>query len=110
MKKTYITIIVLFVLMIVWNWNVGAAQLSERSCANLAVISSEVVWAREVGADKELVRLSITDMSNDVQSAVVTIVLKTFENLWATSTNWRDVAQIVMQDCYMRRGFYPDSI
>jgi len=85
------------------SWSV---TLNSEGCGLYAVWSGSVVWARQVGADREKVRVSLVELNDDDTSGAIGLVLKDVDKLWATSAPWASVMQIVYRDCIRRRGVY----
>lgn len=86
-----------------------AVQLDRMGCLSYAAWSYDVVWAREVGADKEKVRVSLIEMTDSDDSGVLRLVLLDFERLWTTREPRRAVSDGVMRDCAARRGRYGEA-
>ena len=84
----------------------AAIQLNGEGCMAYAVWSRDIIWAREVGADKDKVRVSLIEMADTDESGVLRLVLREFENLWNTYAERGVVGNWVFRDCLARRGRY----
>ncbi len=105
----WFVIALLFIFVLAWNTIAGAVQLDEMGCMNYAVWSGDIVWAREVGADKDKVRVFLIEMADQDETGVLRLVLREFEHLWATRADRIAVGQIVLRDCFARRGRYEET-
>jgi hypothetical protein len=83
-----------------------AAQLTPQGCMVYAAWSADIVWAREVGADKEKVRASVKAEAEEAAP----LLLRQFDVLWATGMPRGAVAQAVFNECNARRGQYGDEV
>ena len=106
----WFVILLLFSAALAWNYHAGAVVLDQHGCVEYAVWSRDVIWAREVGADKKKVRASLIELRDEVPSGVIGLILRDFELLWATYADRRVVAQVVLRDCYSRAGRYEDPL
>ena len=88
----------------------AAIQLDQRGCLELAIWSRDVIWARDMGADKDKVRASVEEMGRDEPSGVFVIVLRQFDALWGTEVPRRAVAQMQYDECARLRGQYGDAV
>lgn len=101
----------IFIAVVAWALLVAASlseavQLDERGCGIYAVWSANVVWAREVGADKDKVRASVVAENDAEPNPALHLVLRDFEILWATSAPWKMVMMLIHRECFSRRGNY----
>ena len=87
----------------------AAIQLTSQGCDALAGWSFDVVWARQVGADKEKVRASLVELADRDRRGIMRLLLRDFEMLWATNAAPEIVLQIVQLDCHQRRGKYGEG-
>ena len=83
--------------------------LSQRGCQSYASWSGNLVWARELGADKEKARLELTALDRKTPASIYELMLRNLESLWVTSANWEQVTLVVLQDCINRRGMYESA-
>jgi hypothetical protein len=81
-----------------------AVQLDQQGCLALAVWSHDVALMRDVGADKEKVRAYFE--KNKDEHPIYVVLLRRFEELWATKEVLQEIAPPVYQDCIRRRGQY----
>lgn len=107
-------IIRIFALIVLWCLLTAASlshavQLDERGCASYAVWAHDVLWAREVGADKDKVRVSLVEISEAPGGEPVQLILRAFDELWATSIPRQQVLQMIYRDCVQRRGRYGEG-
>ena len=59
----YLVILLVIVLALAWASIASAAvQLDGQGCMEYAIWSRDLVWARDVGADREKVRASLAEM------------------------------------------------
>ena len=88
--------------------NTAEAQivLSQRGCQTYASWSGNLVWARDIGADKERARQELVGLDAKTPSNIYALMLRNLESLWTTSANWESVTLVILQDCINRRGMY----
>ena len=80
--------------------------LSQRGCQTYASWSGNLVWARDLGADKEKARAELVMLDEKTPSNIYALMLRNLESLWATTANWEQVTIVILQDCINRRGQY----
>lgn len=80
--------------------------LSQRGCQSYASWSGNLVWARDLGADKEKARGELVALDQKTPSSIYALMLRNLESLWTTSANWESVTLLILQDCINRRGMY----
>ena len=80
--------------------------LSQRGCQTYASWSGNLVWARDIGADKEKARAELVGLDAKTPSNIYALMLRNLESLWTTSANWESVTLVILQDCINRRGQY----
>jgi len=80
--------------------------LSQRGCQTYASWSGNLVWARDIGADKEKARQELVGLDAKTPSNIYALMLRNLESLWTTSANWESVTLVILQDCINRRGMY----
>ena len=80
--------------------------LSQRGCQTYASWSGNLVWARDLGADKTKAYAELIALDTKTPSTIYALLLRNFESLWATTANWEQVTLVVLQDCITRRGQY----
>ena len=83
--------------------------LSQRACQSYASWSGNLVWARELGADKERARVELTALDRKTPASIYELMLRNLESLWVTTANWEQVTLVVLQDCINRRGMYESA-
>lgn len=87
-----------------------SVDLDQQGCLEYAIWSGDLVWAREIGADRELTRASLKEMRAESDSQVFVLLLRDLDDLWATRASRNDVMQAVAQECIARRGKYDKLI
>jgi hypothetical protein len=80
--------------------------LSQRGCQTYASWSGNLVWARDIGADKEKARAELVGLDAKTPSNIYALMLRNLESLWTTTANWESVTLVILQDCINRRGMY----
>jgi hypothetical protein len=80
--------------------------LSQRGCQTYASWSGNLVWARDIGADKERARAELVGLDAKTPSNIYALMLRNLESLWTTTANWESVTLVLLQDCINRRGMY----
>ena len=87
----------------------AAITLTQRGCQTYASWSGNLVWARDLGADKEKARAELVALDQKTPSSIFALMLRDLESLWTTKANWELVTQAVLQDCINRRGMYESA-
>lgn len=87
----------------------ASINLSQRGCQSYASWSGNLVWARDLGADKEKARAELTALDRKTPSSIYELMLRNLESLWATTAHWEQVTLVVLQDCINRRGTYESA-
>lgn len=93
----------------------AAIQLDGQGCMEYGIWSRDLVWARDMGADREKVRASLAEMRAESGAAgiaagvVFDLLLRDLDRLWSTHASRHAVMQTVVRDCVARRGFYGDE-
>ena len=80
--------------------------LTQRGCQTYASWSGNLVWARDLGADKEKARSELVTLDAKTPSNIYALMLRNLESLWTTTANWESVTLVILQDCINRRGQY----
>lgn len=80
--------------------------LSQRGCQSYASWSGNLVWARDLGADKTKAHAELVALDVKTPSSIYALLLRNFDSLWGTSANWEQVTLAVLQDCISRQGRY----
>ena len=80
--------------------------LTQRGCQTYASWSGNLVWARDLGADKEKARAELVALDEKTPSNIYALMLRNLESLWTTTANWEQVTLVILQDCINRRGQY----
>jgi hypothetical protein len=81
-------------------------RLTQRGCMMYSTWSGNLVWARDLGADKEKARAELIALDQKRPSSIYTLMLRELDALWSTSATWEDVTVLVLQDCISRGGRY----
>ena len=81
-------------------------RLGQRACQTYASWSGNLVWARDLGADKDKARAELISLDEKTPSSIYALMLRNLESLWTTSANWESVTLVILQDCINRRGMY----
>ena len=87
----------------------SALTLDHNGCIGLAIWHRDVLWARDVGADKAKVKASIQEMYRLEPHPVFTLLLRNFDSLWATGMPGPAVMESVYKECVGRKGVYGDA-
>ena len=80
--------------------------LSQRGCQTYASWSGNLVWARDLGADKERARAELVMLDEKTPSSIFALMLRNLDLLWTTKADWESVTIVILQDCIKRRGAY----
>ena len=80
--------------------------LSPAGCQSYAAWSGNLVWASDLGADKEKARDDLVQRDQKTPSSIFALMLQNLDALWNTSAGWEDVTAMLLQDCIQRRGIY----
>jgi len=80
--------------------------LSQRGCQTYASWSGNLVWARDIGADKEKARAELVTLDKKTPESIYALMLRNLDVLWTTSADWESVTLVLLQDCINRRGAY----
>ena len=84
--------------------------LSQRACQSYASWSGNLVWARDLGADKAKARAELVSLDAKTPATIYALLLRNFDSLWSTNAHWEQVTLVVLQDCINRQGRYESSI
>jgi hypothetical protein len=84
-------------------------RLSQRACQTYASWSGNLVWARDLGADKEKARSELIGLDQKTPLTIYALMLRNLETLWATTADWESVTLVILQDCINRRGMYEEA-
>ena len=87
----------------------AAITLTQRGCQSYASWSGNLVWARDLGADKAKARAELVALDQKTPSSIYALMLMNLETLWATTANWEAVTLALLQDCINRRGTYQEN-
>lgn len=87
----------------------AAITLTQRGCQTYASWSGNIVWARDLGADKEKTRAELLGLDQKTPANIYTLMLRNLETLWTTTANWETVTLVILQDCINRRGMYEEA-
>lgn len=80
--------------------------LTQRGCQTYASWSGNLVWARDLGADKDKARAELVALDEKTPFNIYALMLRNLDSLWTTSANWEAVTLVILQDCINRRGTY----
>jgi hypothetical protein len=80
--------------------------LTQRGCQTYASWSGNLVWARDLGADKEKARAELVMLDKKTPSNIYALMLRNLDSLWTTTADWESVTLVLLQDCINRRGAY----
>jgi hypothetical protein len=80
--------------------------LTQRGCQTYASWSGNLVWARDLGADKEKARAELIALDKKTPSNIYALMLRNLDVLWTTTADWESVTLVILQDCINRRGAY----
>lgn len=81
-------------------------RLSQRACQTYASWSGNLVWARDIGADKERARTELVGLDQKTPLTIFALMLRNLDTLWSTTADWESVTLVILQDCINRRGMY----
>jgi len=86
----------------------AAAQitLSPNGCQTYAVWSGNLVWASDLGADKEKARADLVARDQKTPASIFALMLQNIDALWDTAADWEEVTVALLKDCIARRGTY----
>lgn len=94
----------------------AAARLDQDGCLAYSVWSRDLIWARDVGADRDKVRESLEAMRAQLRDtqpgavALMDLLLRDLDGLWRTTVARDLVLQFVLRDCLGRRGVYDEDV
>jgi hypothetical protein len=80
--------------------------LTQRGCQTYASWSGNLVWARDLGADKEKARAELVALDKKTPANIYALMLRNLDVLWTTNADWESVTLVILQDCINRRGTY----
>lgn len=101
---------VIFILVLIVPRDAAAnITLSPSACQVYATWSGNLVWARDLGADKEKARQELIAFDQKMPSTIFALMLFRLDELWTTTANWEQVMLVVLQDCVARRGVYESA-
>jgi hypothetical protein len=80
--------------------------LTPRGCQTYASWSGNLVWARDLGADKAKAKAELVQMDKKEPSSIYALMLRDFEALWTTAASWEAVTMLILKDCVSRGGRY----
>lgn len=96
----------LLLAILLWMVPATARSLSSGECMSYALWSHDIIWARDVGADKAKVKASLVD----APGAIMRLVLLRFDSLWSADQPKLVVAEAVYRECMSRGGNYSDVV
>src|SRR5688572_32239724 len=73
--------------------------LSQRGCQTYASWSGNIVWARNLGADKEKTRSELLMLDKKTPANIFELMLRNLDTLWTTNADWETVTLAILQDC-----------
>lgn len=87
----------------------GAVTLDQRGCAAYATWSGNLVWARGLGADRDMAHAEIAALDAKEPRSVYRLLLRDFDALWSTAVGWEAVMRETFINCVSREGKYADD-
>lgn len=83
-------------------------QLDQPGCVAYGTWSADIIWARDVGADREKVRASLAEMRDEggAMADLFALLLRDLDALWATAAAREAVLMLTVRECYARGGRY----
>jgi hypothetical protein len=84
-------------------------NLTPSACRSYAAWSGNLVWASDLGADKEKARADLVARDAKAPSSIFALMLVNLDALWDTSADWEQVTMVILQDCIKRRGIFPNN-
>ena len=81
-------------------------QLTPGGCRSYAAWAGNVVWASDLGADKEKAKADLTTRDQQNPSSIFALMLENFDALWDTKAKWEEVTAMLLKDCIQRQGAY----
>lgn len=84
-------------------------NLTPAACRTYAAWSGNLVWASDLGADKEKARADLVSRDQKSPSSIFALMLTNLDALWDTNADWEQVTAVILQDCVKRRGVYPKT-
>src|ERR1044071_9628836 len=68
--------------------------LTQRGCQTYASWSGNLVWARDIGADKEKARAELVMLDKKTPESIYALMLRNLDILWTTSADWESVTLV----------------
>lgn len=102
---------VLIIVFFCWPSILFAAQsvqLNEQGCRLLAIWSRDIVWTRDMGANKENVRRWVEE--NEKDNPYFTIILWRFDELWDSKEVPQTIAERTWGECAGRQGRFQEPV
>ena len=87
----------------------AAITLTQRGCQTYASWSGNIVWARNLGADKDKTRAELVTLDKKTPANIFELMLRNLDSLWTTTADWETVTLAILQDCINRRGAYEEG-
>lgn len=84
-------------------------NLTPAACRSYAAWSGNLVWASDLGADKDKAKADLVARDQKSPSSIFALMLVNLDALWGTSADWEQVTAVILQDCIKRRGIYPHA-
>jgi hypothetical protein len=81
-------------------------RLTPGGCRSYAAWSGNLVWASDLGADREKAKADLTARDQRDPSSIFALMLENFDALWDTKARWEDVTTMLLRDCIQRQGAY----
>jgi hypothetical protein len=81
-----------------------AVQLDQEGCQTMAIWGRDLVWARDMGADRAKVRAYVDKQRKE--SPFFVVLLPLFDQIWDTKASGEEVMISLFRDCVARRGGY----
>jgi len=93
-----------FALILAQAMPAHAVQLDVQGCQVMAIWGRDIIWARDMGADREKVRAWVDEQRRE--SPFFEVLLPLFGQIWETKAGGVEVMQYLFRDCMARRGQY----
>jgi hypothetical protein len=81
-----------------------AVKLDTEDCRTMAIWGHDIVWARDVGADRKKVLAFLE--SQRAERPYFVVLVKIFDPLWETKASGEEIMTAIFRDCISRRGVY----
>src|SRR3954470_19154390 len=72
-------------------------SLSQRGCQSYATWSGNLVWARDLGADKDKARAELVTLDQKTPASIFALMLRNFDSLWTTHADWEAITVVILK-------------